>query len=721
MQITVTIERVLYPRGGGKSESGFYVAETEQNGAKLICKGTMAWAPAPMETLTLSGDYIVYKGERQFKFTGAKLTLPLESRSQLAYVCERANGIGPKLQEMIWTARGESWRELRRGEIKGLSDEAHNNFTEQIKAFEANKEKAEIISWLENKGATLAMATAAFEAWGPDAPGVVNSDCYRLASLPGFSFKSVDERVRRNLGIEDNDPRRMKAAVIYAMEQITADGSTAVKWFIHFDKIRKLLPEVAPELIEDTASEMVKDGVIKIFPAQAMGALSKDYQNERAIWEYSTKPMDTEPEIYFDITELLSAGESFLPDAAQIAAVEFALKNRLVIINGGAGTGKTTIIRLICAGLKRYFPQESFNLCAFAGKAAARLREATGVLATTIHVLLGYNGKIFMAGPLTGQTIIIDEASMVNSELMAEIVKRGPARLILVGDQAQLPPVGAGQPFHDLIQILPESVRTLQTCYRNTEAVFQAAAAIRAGNCPPLKLKSKNEEWTVSACVKPEIAQEKITAWAEQDWLDFERDIVLCPKNGEKDGNDEFQPATVNGLNAALLAIDRKKRGADLFGSGAGSGGKFIAGDRVINGKNFPDEQVWNGTTGTVQAVSHDGEVYIKLDVPVVDIERTTDPKNPVYKDEVKFTADMAKSLQYAYALTIHKSQGSQYRRVVMVCLSRDKFVLDRSLVYTGVTRTREECVVCGDYYAFKGSIETVKSKDTVLQLLAIN
>ena len=155
-----------------------------------------------------------------------------------------------------------------------------------------------------------------------------------------------------------------------------------------------------------------------------------------------------------------------------------------------------------------------------------------------------------------------------------------------------------------------------------------------------------------------------------------------------------------------MLAIDREKRGQ------SGSA-KFLPGDRVINTVNTPDEHVWNGTTGTVHAANDDGEVFVKLDVPVKDAAGEL-------KEIVKFTKAMVKNLCYAYALTVHKSQGSQYRKVIMAVLSRDAFQLDRSLVYTGVTRTKTECVIVGDYNTFTQSIQKTRKKDTVMQFLAI-
>lgn len=196
--------------------------------------------------------------------------------------------------------------------------------------------------------------------------------------------------------------------------------------------------------------------------------------------------------------------------------------------------------------------------------------------------------------------------------------------------------------------------------------------------------------------------------WARKGIIDFELDIVLCPKNGTKEDDGNFQDATVNAFNADLLAIDRREI------RGIGGPGKFMPGDRVINTVNNASEHVWNGTTGTVHAADDDGGVWVELDVPFKD-EFTGE-----VKDKVLFDREMAKNLRYAYALTVHKSQGSQYRKVVMAILARDKFQLDRSLIYTGVTRTKTECVIIGDYAAFAAGIATTRQKDSVLQCIAL-
>ncbi|MFA6063934.1 MAG: AAA family ATPase [Gallionella sp.] len=391
-------------------------------------------------------------------------------------------------------------------------------------------------------------------------------------------------------------------------------------------------------------------------------------------------------------------------DESQEAAIMKACRSQVSIITGGAGTGKTTIIKEVTERLEK--AGATVTLAAFAGKAAARIREACSHPASTIHRMLGYNGKAFLTPSLADQSVILDESSMIDSLLLAEIVKRAPRRLCMVGDPAQLPPVGRGQPFHDLINLRPELVASLTTCYRATEAVFQAATSIRGGGRPPLSATSPGEKWTMMNTGNAAQTQAQILKWIDAGAFDFEQDVILCARNGENDQD----PCTVRGLNAAIVEMisprDEKR--------------KFNTGDRVINTKNLPELDVWNGTTGTVHTIDQDGGVWVHTDIPVIDWNKSADDKNPEYTNYVLFGKDTRKHLQLAYAMTTHKAQGSQYRNVLMCCFNRDGWgLLDRSLLYTGVTRTKVACCVVGELQAVWNAIDKVNHKNTIIQQLA--
>jgi exodeoxyribonuclease V alpha subunit len=386
-------------------------------------------------------------------------------------------------------------------------------------------------------------------------------------------------------------------------------------------------------------------------------------------------------------------------DATQQSAIDRATSRRFSIINGGAGTGKTTIIREICRELTRR--GESVILCAFAGKAAARLREATGFEASTIHSALGWNGARFALDTLSGVSVVMDESSMVNADLLAEIIRRNPARLILVGDQAQLPPVGTGQPFHDLIAIRPDVVSTLETCYRNSEAVFQAAMQIRAGIMPPDRLDSPGEHWRVIQYNGAEATHAAILDAVTRDSWDFDEDVVLCVRNG--DGDAEM-PCSVKSLNRDIVKRIRPRPASD----------KFRVDDRVILTKNFPKVDCWNGSTGKIHAIDSAGCAWVRLDSPC------RGGPGGAMTELVLFTKPMMRETELAYALTVHKSQGSQYRNVIVVCLERDLHtLLDRAMIYTAVTRTRRACAVMGQKHALNVALRDVGGVRTVIQELA--
>lgn len=381
----------------------------------------------------------------------------------------------------------------------------------------------------------------------------------------------------------------------------------------------------------------------------------------------------------------------------QRAAIDHATNHRLSAVNGGAGTGKTTVIKSI---VSRLAVGGGVTLCCPTGKAAARLREASGLDASTIHSALKYNGEEFMLKSLAGKTIIVDEASMVDSELMAAICERNPARLILVGDEAQLMPVGNGAPFHDLIKLRPDLVSTLNQCYRNTEAIFKAATAIRAGNVPQKFEQSAGELWRINHTGRAEPTQEILTRYVKEKQIDFNTDVILCCRNGER--NDPAA-GTVHGINAAAI----EALGYDTDGD------RWQVGQRIICLKNFAALDTWNGTTGTITGVNKEG-AWVHGDIKFFNSETGE------MVDEIQWPQEVLRSCQHAYALTVHKSQGSQYRNVFFAVFQADShMMLSRPLIYTAITRARKNCVVMGDARAFAAGIGVCPAKTTVLQELA--
>jgi len=382
-------------------------------------------------------------------------------------------------------------------------------------------------------------------------------------------------------------------------------------------------------------------------------------------------------------------------DDSQRAAVDASLAEGDHIITGGAGTGKTTIIKAIYESLNK-----QAVMMAPTGKAAARLREATGYEARTIHSELTYDGTIFRRMAPFTSPVIIDEGSMIEAPLMAKLLEFRPPKLILVGDSAQLPPVGHGCPFHDLIDLMPERVSRLTTCHRAQGAVHLAASAIRKGEAPAERMESGGESFKIIDSGGTQTTATLLRGWLEKGLVDPERDIIIAPQYGSAEAADD---GGIHALNRLAKSI--------LNPSGDAEG--FTIGDRVICVKNFSDADLWNGDLGTVVDISTQG-------LPEVSLDREASAPEDIEDGKTRFiTKEQVKFLQLAYVLSVHKSQGSQFRRVIFVVHRAHSTMLTRALIYTAVTRARQGCAVIGEPAAFYKGLNNVERRRTVLQHLA--
>lgn len=685
-KITAKVERILYPKADALVEgAAFYILRTDLG----VVKGKVSHIPKAGERLTLEGEWQVskYNGSMEFSFFHASTYLPRDERALLKYACEMTLGVGPALEEKIWAARGDDWRNVGETDmVRGLTPEKLAAFQQTIDMLENQQERTTAMSWLMNIGLTVKMAESAWEKWNKDVTTRVTEDCYILAKLPNYGFRDVDEHVRQHFDIGRNDSRRVCACLKYYLAQLTQEH-TICAWNELFEKVSKAI-DADPIVISNECRALFGTGRFIGFPNTGMIASRSDYSNEQMILNYVKSAKETPGTKARQPIE-----REYDLDETQMAAVQYALDHSFSIINGGAGCGKTSLIKAISDSLKG-----NLELCAFAGKAAARLKEATGHEAGTIHRMLKYmgDGLGFTLKTLQGVTVVLDEASMVSSDLMAEIIKRNPARLILVGDEAQLPPVGSGQPFHDIIRLFPASVKTLSKCYRNQEAVYQSALKIRNGEIPEGDLQSERERWLVNSIRDPRTTHNEILRIVREGEVDFDRDIILCCRNGESNGETE----------CSVVAFNRDIK--DIVNPNEDGSYRIAPGDRVINTKNHSELDVWNGTTGCCEKIDTDGGMWVHLDY-----------KNASGEDRVLIPKKESREWQLAYALTVHKSQGSQYRKVFFVVAKRDMMnLLDRPMLYTAVTRTKAECRVIGDVGAFHGAIRTVKHKMTVMQEL---
>ena len=682
--ISCTVSRVVYPRESfSDGQPRFCVLLTSAGKAT----GMLPFFPEAGTRLKLTGKRQERNGELQFAFSRALHDAPTDPKALLDYVANLSKGVGPKTAATIWAEYGASWQ----NRIEEMKPSVASALRRTLDALMANKARLDLTVYVISIGGSPRIADAAWAKWGEAAAATIAADPYLLATLPGIGFKTVDGEIRKHFKIGDDDVRRAVAAIDYALRDLMEQsGDSIVSRDSLYSQFHEL--KISRAVASAALASLIKAGRIRYVGMDKITTSAVE-RNEGDLYRYITdncaKTPDATPISYSSLSDI-----DIKFDDSQLSAIVAATSNLgLTVINGGAGAGKTTIIKAICRILEGRGC--AVDLCAFAGKAAARLREATGHHASTIHSMLnwGGDGLGFTAGNLHGRAVILDEASMVPSSLLYEITSRNPERLILVGDQAQLQPVGIGSPFHDIIDTLPAVVHTLTTCYRNKEAVFAAAAKIRDGHMPD-EGKSKNEEFIIRRFDNAEKVHSFIEETVKAGEINFDKDLVLSPRNGE---GEEPAPATVKSLNASIQDIMNPH----------GEGVKFLPEDRVICTKNFAKLDIWNGTTGWITRVDSGGKPYL-----------LPDGAKSEY-DEVRLgEKEQQAAIAPAWCLTIHKAQGSQYRDVYVVCLRRDAARLfDRSMLYTAVTRAKRKCVLLTDDGVDR-IIGAVRRRKTYLQHL---
>ena len=279
MELKTTIERVLFEKESG---SGFWLILKTSQG---IAKGTMSWIPKVSESIALTGEWSVYNGQKEFKFKFAMPDIPVNPRAMLHYVCNLCNGIGEKTEGKIWDKLGELWEDITVGDVKGMTEPKVQELQEKLEYVKIHSTQVKVISYLMSMGCTMVLAEKAWARWERETTGVVNENCFKLTELRQVGFCHIDNGIRKQLDIADNDPRRIRAGIRYAMQQVLSDGSTIAKWDVLSRQSINVL-NVSYKIVCDTTREMIKDGEFIPFPKDEMLAEEKTFEYEKTIWEY---------------------------------------------------------------------------------------------------------------------------------------------------------------------------------------------------------------------------------------------------------------------------------------------------------------------------------------------------------------------------------------------------------------------------------------------------
>ena len=697
------VERVTYHN----EESGFCVLRVKARGHRdLVTVVGHSAAIAAGEWITATGEWFNDRTHGlQFKARFLKTTPPTTAEGIEKYLSSgMIRGIGPVYAKKMVKAFGEQVFDIieanpeRLREIDGIGVVRAQRITA---AWAEQKAVREIMVFLHSNGVGTARAVRIYKTYGADAIQVMTDNPYRLArDIRGIGFRTADA-IAMKLGIEKTAMIRVRAGISYALTEAMDQGHCGLP-------VEELAPlavellDVPKELIQTALDLELAEGAVI---ADAVGEtrcifLAGLYRSEQAIAErLRTLVRDKLPWAWIDPDKALpwieqKTGLSLAP--SQREAIRLALMAKLLVITGGPGVGKTTIVNSIL----RILTAKGVNLllCAPTGRAAKRMTEATGFEAKTIHRLLevdpkGGGFKRNAENPLDCELLVIDETSMVDVPLMHALLKALPdsSALLIVGDIDQLPSVGPGQVLADIIQSEAIPVVRLTEVFRQAaeSRIITAAHRINKGQIPDLARPEGDSDFYFVNAAEPEAAVPLIVDLVKNRipnrfGFDPIRDVqVLCPMNrggvGARSLNIELQAA----LNPA------KEQKVERFGW------TFAPGDKVMQIENDYEKEVYNGDVGYIDAVDLDtGELIASFD-----------------GRPVTYGFGELDTLVPAYAATIHKSQGSEYPAVVIPVMTQHYTMLQRNLIYTGITRGKKLVVIVGQAKAVAIAVKNVSGR----------
>jgi len=697
------VERVTFH----STESGFCVLRVKARGHRdLVTTVGHAAMISAGEWVTASGIWVNDRTHGlQFKAQFLRTSAPSSIDGIEKYLGSgMIRGIGPVYAKRLVKMFGKDVFDIieatpeRLRDIEGIGPKRAEKITS---GWADQKVIREIMVFLHEHGVGTARAVRIFKTYGTDAVQVMSDNPYRLAKdIRGIGFRTAD-MIAAKLGIEKTAMIRVRAGISFALTEAMGNGHCGLPRKDLTGLAEKLLEVPAP-LIEGALAEELAEETVT---ADRVGEeecifLTGLYMAERGIAEQIHRiragplpwpELDADKALpWIEQKTGLSLAES------QAEAVRLALKSKVMVITGGPGVGKTTIVNSILRILAA--KRVKLLLCAPTGRAAKRMTEATGMEAKTIHRLLEFDPKAFgfkrdLENPLDCDLLVVDESSMVDVLLMQSLLRAVPstAALLIVGDIDQLPSVGPGQVLADIIGSGAVPVVRLTEVFRQAaeSKIITTAHAINAGRMPDLAPPEDETDFYFVQAADPEQAVPRIVELVARRiprrfGFDPIKDIqVLCPMNrggaGARSLNIELQ--------AALNPAGEKK--VERFGW------TFAPGDKVMQIENDYDKDVYNGDIGMIEDVDLDeGEVAVDFD------GRT-----------VTFVFGELDTLVPAYAATIHKSQGSEYPAVVIPVMTQHYAMLQRNLIYTGVTRGKKLVVLVGQKKAVAISVKNVSGR----------
>ena len=711
------VEHIIYRN----QDNGYTVANLTADGEEITCVGIFQYLNEG-ENIRAKGVYKEHPAYgRQFSVVSYETVIPQDSQAMERYLGSGAiRGVGAALAARIVRKFGDDTLRIieeepeRLAEVKGISDRKAREIAEQV---EEKSDMRKAMMFLQQYGISQTLGAKIYQQYRQDMYRILKENPYKMAEdIAGVGFKIADEIAAR-IGIHTDSDYRIRSGLLYILLQAAAEGHVYLPKEILLNRAEKLLG-VQASYMEKHIIDLAMDRKVTVRELESNGQereqvvyASQYYQVElhvaQMLHELNLKDTVNERQVEDNLKRIQRAEKIELDEKQQNAVME-AAKNGLLVITGGPGTGKTTTINAII----RYFELEGLDiyLAAPTGRAAKRMTEATGYEAKTIHRLLELNGlpeessgsvhfERNAQNPLEADVIIIDEMSMVDIFLMHALLSAivPGTRLILVGDVNQLPSVGPGSVLKDIIRSEKFPVVELVKIFRQASQSDIVVNAHKINQGIPVVLDNKSMDFfflkrydaNVIISVVLTLIQKKLPKFVEASVYDIQ---VLTPMRKGMLGVERLNKILQQYLNPPSQEKKEREHGDGLFREG----------DKVMQIKNnyqiewevrgkygIPVEKgvgVFNGDTGILK------EINIFAETITVEF------------DEHRFAEYSFKQLdelELAYAITIHKAQGSEYPAVVIPLLGGPRMLMNRNLLYTAVTRARKCVTLVGDEKTF--------------------
>ena len=707
-EITGIVDRILFHN----AENGFavFILQIKQNNSTTV-RGYLHNIQ-PGEQVSIIGAWVMHpKFGKQFEAQKCTAQLPTSTFGLKKYLGSGLiKGIGPTYAEKLVNYFGEQVLEIidkhpqRLREVPGIGEKRIDMIAT---AWQEQKDVSHVMVFLQDKGISPAYATKIYKKYGQESIAIVSENPYRLAEdIWGVGFKIADQ-IAQNLGFEKNSLKRIKAGILFAISQSLNNGHL----YVEIQKLKETTVTLL-EIDENETASTIKNALHELYNSDKIKLISfKDvhyitlaqhYFAEKNIALKLQKLQEYPSNYHFNLDAIYSAlrapenQKQIKLNDDQQRGIMACLQNKVTVITGGPGTGKTTLIKTLLGVLDDH--KLTYRLAAPTGRAAKRITEGTHRHAVTLHRLLEFDFTNMgfqrnESNALQLDFLIIDEASMIDVFLANAVVKATPltAHIIFIGDVDQLPSVGAGNVLNDLIASGKITSVRLKEIFRQAQdsLIIVNAHRINQGEFPTTFLPDAKRDFLFIKEDLPENVPghlKKIFSQTLQSYgIKPDDAMVLVPMNRGAVGTQKINYDLQSFLNTDL-------NGPQLMQAGT----TFKRNDRVMQLRNNYDKNVFNGDIGYIKDINPEDRV-----ITVCYDER-----------DVEYESSELDELVLAYAISIHKSQGSEYLAAIIPIFMQHFTLLQRNLIYTAITRAKRLCIFIGQPRAIAMAIKNNKGTE---------